>query len=424
MYAADQARTEEPAETAQLAVRRMLLWYLHTSNNASARLAPDARHLELVELDAGISTMTFATHEDASEWYETEKMSLVAATRAADEMTMYDLAWQLPATLYPIYAHRCQFDDWVATSLVALGATRQSGDRYGEAEILESLGKAHIQAMARQVGIEYQTAALAIRRELGDRVGEMTSTNAIGLARLRWRELDQALALFEQTNAIADELQDDYWTAISLNNIANVYVELERFDEAQPLLRRAVALHRQLGMSLEGDALRGLSHLYRRLGQPEEANRHILEALTIARLKENRAWEGFWLIEHGRVLLDLGNPSEALTSFQRAARLQRQLGDRIREADALDATGEAYQHLDRYQEAAGFHRLSAATFGELGENWRRAMALDHLATAVSAGEGNTEAETYWREALTLLAEYGDPRSRRVRTRINELLEGS
>jgi hypothetical protein len=52
------------------------------------------------------------------------------------------------------------------------------------------------------------------------------------------------------------------------------------------------------------------------------------------------------------------------------------------------------------------------------------MALDHLATAVSAGEDNAEAETYWGEALTLLAEYGDPRSQRIRTRISELLERS
>jgi tetratricopeptide (TPR) repeat protein len=425
MYAADQVRAEEPAEESRLAVQRVLLWYLHTSDLALAELVPAARRLELTTLGMSTAANPFQNYTEASTWYEDERPSLLAAVRVAEEMAIHEIAWQLPAVLYPIYAERNQFDDWVATSLIALGAVRQLADRAGEAEILESLGKAHTQAANRQLGIEYQTAALAIRRDIGDRYGELVSTNAIGLAQLRGRELEAALANFLASNAVANELENDYWTAISLNNVANVRIELEQFDQAQPLLNQALTIYRRIGIrGSAGDALRGLSHVHRGLGQPEQAASLMQEALTIARQAENQAWEGFWLIEHGRVLLELEKPSEALDSFQRAAQIQRRLGDRAREALALDGTGEAYQRLGRHPEAASFHRLSAATFEELGETWYRAVALDHLATSLSTTERRAEAESAWREASTLLTAYGDPRSLRTRSRIARRLDES
>jgi tetratricopeptide (TPR) repeat protein len=425
MYAADQARAEEPVEESRLAVRRVLLWYLHTADQALATLVPAARRPPLTTLGMSVPASTFQDYAEASNWFEDERPSLRAAVRVAEEMAIHEVAWQIPAVLYPVYAERNQFDEWVTTSFIALGAVRQLDERAGEAEILESLGKAHTQAANRQLGVEFQTAALVIRRDIGDRFGELVSMNAIGLAQLRGRELDAALASFRETNAIANELGNDYWTAISLNNVANVRIELEQFDLAQPLLNQALSIYRRLGIrGSQGDALRGLSHVHRGLGQPEQAASLIQEALTIARQADNHAWEGFWLIEYGRVLLALGNPAEALTSFQGAAQIQRRLGDRAREAQALDGTGEAYQHLGRHPEAASFHRLSAATFDELGETWRRAVALDHLATSLYETEGRADAGPFWTEASRLLTSYGDPLSVRIRSRIMGRLEDS
>jgi tetratricopeptide (TPR) repeat protein len=420
VYATDQARAEETAETAAAAVRRVLLWYLHVAAAATAVLVPESRRRELAEQDPSASTVVFAGYPEANLWYEQERMNLVAVARAAEEAAMYDVAWQLAVVLYPVYAHRNQFDDWVTTSSLALTAVRRLGDRHGEAEVLDSLGRAHVQGGNRLQGIEFQAAALAIRRELGDRVGELISTNALGLARLRGRESDEALFLFERANALAVEIGDDYWIATSLNNIANVYLDLERYEEAAELLGRALVIYRRLEIKGgEGDALRGLSHAHRGLGDPAEARRLITAALELAREQENRVWEAFWLVEFGQVQQDLGNLSEALTAYQRAAILQRRLADRAREAAALDATGEVYRNLGRYEEAGDFHRLAVSTFRELGDTWRCAMSLDNLASALQAAGESAEAETYWSEALELFAEFPDSRSRRIQARIRK-----
>jgi tetratricopeptide (TPR) repeat protein len=416
-YAIDQVRDKESPEAVQVAIRRVLLWYLHTADAAARLLVPEVRRDE--PGDRG-SALSFMDYTQASVWYEQERMNLLAATRVAEDAEVYDVAWQLPLALYPIYAHRSQFDDWVTTSSLALAAVRRLGDRRGEADVLDSLGKAHVQAANQREGIEFQTAALLLRREIGDRVGEAISTNALGIARLRSRELSEALSWFEQTNVIANEMGHDYWIATSSNNIANVSLDLERYDDAIGLLRQALEIYRRLGIpGSEGDVLRGLSHALRGLRAPVEALDMIEAALRIAREQDNRAWEAFWLIEFGQVQRDLGKPGEALTSYQRAAALQRRLGDRAREAGALDATGEVHLHLGRPEDASLFHRRAVSTFREVGDGWSCALALDHLATALLVIGGVEEARGCWSEALTLLAEFPDPRSRRIQARIRE-----
>jgi tetratricopeptide (TPR) repeat protein len=416
LYALDQAKAEESPAAYQQAVRRILLWYAHSLTQAGTLLAPEAGGLPLPDMSGPVAPARFSDYPAANVWFAHEEPVLRAAVHFADEVLMPDLAWLLAALLYPVYANRNQVDHWITTSTVGLGAARQLTDREGEARTLESLGKAHTQSSNLRDGIRYQEAALAIHQQLGNRTGEVTSTNAIGLAHLRFRELADALRRFERASTLADELDSDYWRAMSANNTANVLLELDQFPEAAALLRSALSIHRGLGMrGSEGETLRGLSHVHRALGAPDEAREHIDEALAIARDQENIAWEAHWLVESGHVLLDLDDPAEALVAYQRAAVLHRRLGDRGREAAALDGAGVAYQRLDRPDEAADFHRLAVTAFRDTGERWQLAIALTNLATALDA---DTDAN---REALDLLAPFSDPRSVRLQEEIRARL---
>lgn len=415
LYALDQARSEESPETYQRAVRRILLWYLHSLRNAAQLIAPEAEHVELPDPTAAVAPTTFDGYGAAHLWFAKEERNLYDAVHIAEDVLMHDLAWLLAALLYPVYANRNQFDHWIASSTVGLGATRQLGNPTAEARMLESLGKANVQTSNLPEGIRFQQAALAIHERLGDRTGAITSTNAVGLAHLRVRELPDALAHFERTRVLAEELDSDYWRALSANNTANALLELERFTEAEELLRTALRILERLGTrGDEGDALRGLSRARRELGAPHEAQELVDRALAIAREHENIAWEAQWLIELGHVLVALDELPEALTACQRAAVLHRRLADRSREATALDCAGTVYRLMARPDEAADFHRLAADTFRETGERWRLALALTNL----GAASGDQES---LREALDLLAEYPDPRSARLQQDIRDRL---
>lgn len=414
LYALDQARTEESPQTYLDAVRRIVLWYLHSLRAATAFLAPEAGRLEF---PGPADAVAVDNHRAAHSWYEQEERNLRTAVSFADELGIHDLAWLLAASLYPVYANRNQVDHWLATSEVGLGAARQLADQQAEAVLLESLGKAHAQSAHLAEAIRYQSSALEIHERLGDLDGRITSTNAIGLVHLRAHELAAALTRFDETARLAEELDSPYWRGVAMNNLANVHLELESFEEARGLLERALDIHRQRGRTAySGDTLRGLSHAHRGLGHPDVARDHIEQALELARDHANLAWEAFWLVEYGHVRIALDDLPGALTAFQRAAMLHRRLGDRSREARAHDGTGIVYRLMGRPDDAADFHRLAVAVFRDTGERWPLALALDHLAQAVPA-----EAEQHWRESADLLAAFPDPHATRLRHEISARL---
>ncbi|HJP76625.1 MAG TPA: tetratricopeptide repeat protein [Pseudonocardiaceae bacterium] len=422
-YAADRARSDESPEVARAAIRRVLLWYLGAAAAAARAMAPAAAtELDFVQGAGELPVPVFADYAAANSWYFTERANLLAATRLAEELWLYDIAWQLPAVLHDAYAYRNQFDDWLTAATIGLGAARQAANRPGEALLLSSLGTAHSQRGDQHEAARFHRAALTIYRDLGDRLGELRAINQIALGHLQTHELDDALALFEEANSIAVEVGNAYWSALTLGNIAHAYLELERFDDAIATFEDTLAMCRSLQDRFgEGDALGSLGESYRGLGRFAQAKPLLEAILGIARELDNRVWEGYWLVFYGRLQVDLGDPAGALVSYQRAATLQRRIGHRVREAEALDATGVAYRALDRAEDAVNFHRMAVAILRELDERWQLALALDNLATTLDLIDTVEEAEQRWDEARELLRRFSDPRAVRLRTWIDDRL---
>jgi tetratricopeptide (TPR) repeat protein len=418
-YSMEQARSLEE-NYRLLATRRLFLWYLHAANAAVAAIFPQGRRIQLPPAD-GIIPPRFSSYEEADSWLDQENVNLVAAVRAAHGMEMHDIAWMLPAVLRVPYARRNQFEDWFATGTIALNAARHLKNRVAEAEILTSLGKAHVQAADTEAGIRFHLEAFAIRQDLADRPGQLDSINAAGLASLRAHRLHEALSRFERANDISVELQDPYWIAVSSNNLANVYLELEEFIEAERLLLGALVIYRRLGdLVCEGDCLHGLSQVQRALGRPHDAFASISQALEIARSNKYRVADALWSIELGQVQVALGKPDAALDNYRRAAAMHRQIGDRSREATAFDVTGVAYRELGRHDQAADFHRMAATIFRELGDGWRLTIALVNLSIALRELGSATEADGFLREASLRVDDFEDMPARRIRDRIAEL----
>ncbi|NIY66094.1 ATP-binding protein [Streptomyces malaysiensis] len=427
-YAADQVRQEESPESREAALRRVLVWYLHSADAAQTWINSQEAHIPLDPPGDDLTPASFADYEEAMRWYEAERGNLLAATRAAEEAGLDVIAWQLPAVLRSVHMLLNPFEEWLAMSRIGLRAARRLGDRAAEAELLESLGMACTQSHRLSEGAEYHQGALAARRETGDRLGEALSLNDIGLIHLRGRRLEAAKDQFEQAAARFQELGAAQWQAVVTSNLAEVTYELARTEEASGFVERALAMHRELGnQGGEGNALRILSAVQRDRGQADEALRSAEAALDIARTHRNHMWEGYWLLELGRAQRANGELDAALISFQRAASLQRRLGDQAREARAWHGAGETYRRLGRPGEAADFHRRAAAVHRELDDLWHAALALDGLAGALrEADEGDgtgaaEEARRCWAEALRALASYDDPRAVTLRERVSAAL---
>jgi tetratricopeptide (TPR) repeat protein len=420
-YAIDQAMHQETANDRREILERILTWYLHTASNAMAIIAPTDRVI-VPQPDSDIAALTFATYDEAFRWYEDEQGNLVSTVRAAADAELHTLAWQLAAVLPSVYALQNSFTDWITTGVVGLESARRAGDRLGEAELLTSLGTAYLQSGRLDQADEFHRSGLRVRQEIGDRVGMSLSITYLGLVAWRRRQLVDALTYFEEAITYQRELGDRGGEAWSLSNIGMVYLDLDRHAEAMALLRESIAACRAVGDRVaEGNALFFLATAQRESARHDDAMQSVQAALTIAREDNNTVAEGFWLLEVARIQQAMGQPADALPAYQRSASLQRQLGDRGREAMALDGAGSAYRELGVPGEAAKFHRLAITAFRELGARWQLANALANLAVALRDAEHVEQARQHWTEALSILAEFDDPRAIRMRDHIGEVL---
>ncbi|MEV0005392.1 tetratricopeptide repeat protein [Micromonospora sp. NPDC050980] len=416
-YAVDQVRHLESSEDRRAALSRLLDWYLHTADAALDRTLPFYRTVPL-DPPADVTPLAFATSGDADAWLDAERDNLVAATRMAAEAGLQRTAWQLAALLRSVFMHRNAFESWFATARIGLEAARTLDDRRGQAEALESLGKAHFQARQLTEAAEHHRAALTIRREIGDVRGTAVSINALGLLGLRHRRLTDSLTHFGESLAIFEQLGDQRWRALLLSNLAETRYEIGDLSEAAELLERALAVQRSIDdRGQEGNSLFFLSMTLRELGRVAEAAVAIERAVAIAEEDANQVWLAHWLVERARVLRASGRPAEALEAVHRAATIQRELGDRSREAMALDGAGEAYRELGQADEAIAFHLRAAAVHRQLGDDWQLALTLDHLAAALAAAGRADEAAQHRREAYALLARFADARAAAFRERL-------
>lgn len=422
-YAIDQVSHHETDASRQAVVRRTLSWYLQAANAAETRIGALDLRITIRPPDTGISVPAFPDQRDAAVWLELERANLLAAIRvASSDPGLRHFAWQIPAILRSYYMRHNLFDDWFAGASLGLEAARALADRRGQAELLDSLGMAHVAAQQLDAGAECHLATLSLRRELGDRRGEAVSLNALGLTYLRGRKLTDARPRFLESLAAFEELDDVIWSAVALANLGETQSELSEYAQAAESVGRALTIFRDARDAQgEGNALRILSMVYREQGQFAEALPAARQAVGIAVDNDNRMWEGYWLIELGAVQLAVGDHHGALVSYQRAASVQRRLGDRIREAMALDGAGQAYQAMARFDEAIDFHRGAVRTFRDLADSWQLASALNYLASALSAAGIPGEARDHWREAASMLAAFSDKKTIWLGERIAEEL---
>jgi len=422
-FAADQVQLEESLEQQEEALFRLVSWYLHTADAAVSASMYENVGFPLASLPPGVDPGRFTGHDEAVAWYELERDNLVAVTLVANKLGSLDLAWQLPGVLRSMYNSRHPFDEWFATTRVGLDAARRTGERFGEAYLLHSLGKANTQSQRYQEGVEAHQAALRIWRAIGDRAGEIDSLAASGLAELRLRDLESAKRNIEESVVLARELQDPHRESFSLHLLGGVLLELSEPAAALTPLREAIQISRQLrNATAEIDAAVQVCQAQLDLGNADDALSTAESSLTVASAINEPVLTAQFMIEIGRIHNARKRAEDALVAFQKAGALQRKLGNRGREAQAIDGTGSAYQLIGRFSDAADFHSAASTIQRNLGDTWQLVLAINNLGDALNGLGESADAIAVWSEALDLLNRYDDQRAIRVREQIGRKLQ--
>ena len=314
----DDSRTE--------ALRRCLTWLVHAADNAVQTLEPHRRRpFELSTLDG--PALTFDSHDDALAWLEVEHATLVAAVHAAAAAGLTSLSWQLPAVLLRYFYLRSLWADWLATHQVALAAVRQTGDRPGEATVLNGLGVAYSDLYRVREAVECCTAAAELFAELGDAYGQAWCLNNVGVTNIDNGDPAAAVDQLRQAIELFRESGDPQGEGIARNNLGDGYRLLDRPDDAIEQLRQALALQQESDPPGSRYTLGTLGDVHHDTGRHAEAVDYYEQALTVYEAVGDRRGVGRLRRSLGRTLAALGREAESREQLGQAHTILAELGD-------------------------------------------------------------------------------------------------
>ena len=338
-YAAERAQADEPARDVEDAIRRVLTWYLRAADAAGGAVSPQRNPVPLEPPEPGREPPSFAGADEALGWCDVERANLVAATRQAAQQGLHDIAWKLPVAAMMCFELRGYRAEWLTTHRIALSSARQSGDRHGEARVLNNLGIV---------------------------LGEQRADDAIGC--------------FEQALAIYRDIGDRRGQAQATNNLAFAYRFLGRHEDAVSALLAALDLQREVGARRgEAIALCNLGESYLDLGQYAEAIARSTEALSVAREVGGIRLEGYARYNLGRAHLELGGTAEAAGLLDQALDIHRAAGDKYGEAQDLQQIGIAHARAGNAEAAGTAWRRARGIFESLGDHQQVRELSSHLA---------------------------------------------
>jgi tetratricopeptide (TPR) repeat protein len=329
VYAAERVRADESAESRGSALRRMLVWYLHTADRADELLVPGRRHASAGPAPPGCEPLACSGYEQALSWCDAEQANLAAAVRLAAETGHDDVAWQLPVALRGFFDLRRPWAVWLACASMGVAAARRAGDRSGQAWALDCLGHASAGLGRLEDALTCYLEAQSIRHEIGDQWGESAnSMTNLGCAYLDLSRLDLALDCFQQVLATSRAAGNRYVECLALINLGQTYSRLELPDDALGCSLRALAITREIGYrQAEGIALSDLAASYRAMSQPGRARRIYRQALAIRRQAGDRHGQAETLRDLGDLSSSAGHINAALQLWRQGLAIAEDLGD-------------------------------------------------------------------------------------------------
>jgi tetratricopeptide (TPR) repeat protein len=200
LLAKGQLATEESTEARQAVRLRLSRWYLETVELMNLGL--DAAPRSQLALAAGKSSkQSIAAVEQrlflgALNWFETERLNLLAAAEWAYQTEAWELTLLLVESLVSFLDICAYWADWEQLHLFALEAARKLGDRQKEAQILNNLSNAYMRQANWEKARERYKQSLDIFRDLKDINREGQTLLNLGILSILQNQPETALSVW------------------------------------------------------------------------------------------------------------------------------------------------------------------------------------------------------------------------------------
>jgi DNA-binding SARP family transcriptional activator/tetratricopeptide (TPR) repeat protein len=369
VYARERLAEEETPEGRQAALRRLIEgWCCLTADAHRREYGGDYTVLHGVPIpqrlpDHMIETLLM----QPMEWYERERLGLVAAVRQAAEAGLDELCWDLAMSAVTLFETRSYLEDWRGTHEIALRANQRAGNQRGEAAMLYSLGALGVFQHRLDEAEAVLRPALEMFERLGDVHGQgLAHRHLAFLDRVRG-DVDGAIAHYGQALDLLRAAHDVIGEAHVRSNLAQIRIDQGAPDESETLLAVAVALARDAGAKrVEAQVTCRLGELYLHKNDAVRAEEVFESVLGSVKAIGDPVGEAHALFGLGRARLRLDRPADADATLLLAHRLATENGDRLLAARALLSAAEACQAAGRDAEAKAHATLARDLFTAIG----------------------------------------------------------
>ncbi|MEU7928412.1 BTAD domain-containing putative transcriptional regulator [Micromonospora sp. NPDC049801] len=401
IFAAERHDAEDRAEDGAEALRRALGAWLYVAEKAHRSeyggdhtvLHSDAVRWKVDE------TLCEELLADPLEWFAVEKDALVAMVGQAADLGADDLCWDLAVTLVTIFEVRSEFVEWRATHDSALAAVRRSGNKYGEAAVLYSMG-----ALA---AAEYRLDDAARLSRAADELfvdQRVLYGRALVLRNLAF--IDRAQGRHEEARRKYEQAREWFRFAGDVIGEAHVLSGLAQLAVIAHDRRAALGHLTEAIRLTEGRSRRMEAQLRYRLGEVALKGDDIGTALDcfhdvleIVVEYGDRIGEAYARYGQGLAQTAAGDADRAVGTLRQAGKVAAESGDRMVSARIQLAWAEAEYAIGSRDMAARLAGAALQSFRQLGDQVWQARGLRLLGDTIA---DTATAMAAWREALTIL----------------------
>jgi DNA-binding SARP family transcriptional activator/tetratricopeptide (TPR) repeat protein len=321
LYTKELAHSDETPQHNDAATRRLLDWYLHTTDNATRWVDPsrDVTRLPLEPPPHDCRPTEFTDDESARKWVRAESSALRTALRHAAETGYDDYVWKTACIVWDEHRKGPQIDEWTGLLKLALASARRQGNPTAEIWVTSLLADNYLYSGLFGQALESFTRCERYWSTDGAELPRAKLHQGLalaGTAHILYYTGDRRQSLLSCQTALSMLREENYglgqiWV---LGIIGIVQRTFGNLAEAETALQSGFRLckeqeHRPL--SLETYLLRDLGWVEQSRGRLEEAKVYLTLALATAREVGNVLAVIRMLHPLRTVLHDLGQLAEA-----------------------------------------------------------------------------------------------------------------
>jgi DNA-binding SARP family transcriptional activator len=337
-YAAERVAAADGEDEPDVALRRLLDYYLRSACAAARRMYPSMRHIAPPDGLAGVVAEEFGTYEQALAWFVAEERVLLAAVAVAGERGEDAYCWQLARSCNSVMHRRGLLHDVARAQHTALAAAERLGDPVALGYVHYELGHVYGRLGDGAVADAHLEQALEMFTQIGDRISIGQAQHGLALLLAQQNRYAEALPHALEALRLRRSFGDRAVVAMSENAAGWIYGHLAQYEEALRHCRRALDMHRESGSrSGVADTLDSIAFAYAGLGDHERAMAYYQQSLEAFQEIGDPAGESSSLTGLGDAQFALGLHAAARRSWEQTlaalARLpsadNRQVRDRL-----------------------------------------------------------------------------------------------